>query len=89
MMQATTTGEHIAGAHIRRAVQREMMLALWRVTTSSIAGAASAYLEWRRKKRAVAELHDLSDRMLKDIGVERHDIERIVRSGQERGQISR
>ena len=39
--------------------------------------------EWRRIRRSTAELSGLSDRMLKDIGVGRHDIERLARYGRD------
>jgi uncharacterized protein YjiS (DUF1127 family) len=89
MMHATTATEPIAGGHVRRAVQRETMLALWRLVTSFVAGAASAFLDWRRRKHAITELHDLSDRMLSDIGIKRYDIERIVWNGRGAGEIGR
>jgi uncharacterized protein YjiS (DUF1127 family) len=33
---------------------------------------------WRRKRRAIAELHFLSDRSLADIGLSRSDIESVT-----------
>lgn len=36
---------------------------------------------WRERRAAAAQLHDLDDRMLSDIGVTRSEIDRVVRDG--------
>jgi uncharacterized protein YjiS (DUF1127 family) len=33
---------------------------------------------WRRRRKAIARLHGLSDRCLADIGIERSEIEAVV-----------
>ena len=47
----------------------------------------AAYAERRRINRAIAELSALSDRMLQDIGIARHDIVRIVRNGRDADDV--
>ena len=49
----------------------------------------AAYAERRRINRAIAELAALSDHVLADIGVARHDIERIVRYGRDATEFAR
>lgn len=68
---------------IRRTAQRQTLSGLWRTVTAPAKGMMAAYAERRRISRAIAELAALSDHVLKDIGVERHDIERIVRNGRD------
>ena len=41
----------------------------------------AAFLARQRRKRAIAQLHALSDRSLADIGIERSEIEAIVMAG--------
>ena len=41
----------------------------------------TAHLRKRRHSRTIARLHDLSDRSLADIGIDRSEIEAVVRSG--------
>jgi uncharacterized protein YjiS (DUF1127 family) len=50
---------------------------------------AAARAERRRVQREIAELSGLSDRTLRDIGVLRHDIERIVRYGRDATELPR
>jgi uncharacterized protein YjiS (DUF1127 family) len=57
--------------------------ALWRAVAAPANGILAAYAERRRINRAVAELAALSDHVLADIGIARHDIERIVRNGRD------
>lgn len=68
---------------IRRAVQRHVWSALWGAVAAPVNGMMAAHAERRRINRAIAELSALSNRMLRDIGMERHDIERIVRKGRD------
>ena len=68
---------------VRRAFQRQILSMAWDACVAPLAAAAAAWTEWHRIKRSVTELSGLSDRMLKDIGIERHDIERIVRNGRD------
>lgn len=90
MMPAATADQQIADTHeIRRLVQRETAIALWRAVASPVAGAVAAFVERWRAKQAIAQLDTLSDRMLSDIGVARHDIARIVHCGRGAGELSR
>ena len=69
---------------IARTAQRPALSdALWRAVAAPANGIVAAYAERRRINRAVAELAALSDHVLADIGIARHDIERIVRNGRD------
>ena len=72
---------------IRRATQRQVVSALWSAVAAPVTSMMAAFVERRRINRAIAELNALSDHMLKDIGVERHDIERIARNGRDATDI--
>jgi uncharacterized protein YjiS (DUF1127 family) len=39
------------------------------------------YLAYRQRRADIATLHSMCDRELKDIGVYRHDVDRLVRQG--------
>lgn len=41
----------------------------------------SAFLARQRRRKAIAQLHALSDRSLADIGIERSEIEAVVTAG--------
>jgi uncharacterized protein YjiS (DUF1127 family) len=47
---------------------------------AAFAGALAAGLAWRR---TIRELQELDDRMLRDIGLRRGDVEQAVRFGQQ------
>ncbi len=68
---------------VRRAFQRQILSMAWDACVAPFAAAAASWTEWRRIKRSTAELSGLSDRMLKNIGVGRHDIERLARYGRD------
>ena len=90
MMPATTADQHVADTQdIRRLVQRETVIALWRAVAWPVAGAVAAFVREWQAKQAIAQLNTLSDRMLSDIGVARHDIARIVHCGRGAGELSR
>jgi uncharacterized protein YjiS (DUF1127 family) len=72
---------------IRRAAQRQILSTLWSTVAASVTNMLAAYAEWRRISRAVAELDALSDHMLRDIGIARHDIVRIARDGRDATDI--
>jgi uncharacterized protein YjiS (DUF1127 family) len=59
----------------------------WEATCSGIVRAALAlaasYQERQQVRDTVAELSALSDRMLEDIGLTRHDIPRVARYGRD------
>ena len=77
------TPETFGETDVRRAFQRQILSMAWDACVAPFAAAAAAWTERRRINRNIAELSGLSDRMLKDIGVGRHDIERIVRDGRD------
>jgi len=57
----------------------------WAMATRVPHALIAAWAEWRRVRRAVHQLEDLSDRMLADIGLKRSEIARVARYG--RGAI--
>jgi uncharacterized protein YjiS (DUF1127 family) len=71
----------------RRAARSLLWTAVWRAVAGAAARTMGWYAEQRRIKRATAELSRLSDRMLKDIGVARHDIPRLARNGRDATDI--
>ena len=53
-------------------------------------GLWQAFRRWRRDARAVAALEALDQRMLKDIGIERSEIESVVRGlGRDPSRVDR
>lgn len=76
-------------SELRRASRAAVWSALWSAFNSAVSSAAKRYAEHRRAQRAITELSDLSDRMLKDIGLPRHDIPRIAHYGRGADEIAR
>jgi uncharacterized protein YjiS (DUF1127 family) len=76
-------------SELRRASRAAVWLALWSAFVSAASSLAKAYVEHRRAKRAITELSDLSDRMLKDIGLARHDIPRVAHYGRGLDELAR
>jgi uncharacterized protein YjiS (DUF1127 family) len=68
---------------IRRTFQRQILSSVWNACTASAAALLAAHAERRRVKRCIAELSGLSDRMLRDIGVERQEIPCVARYGRD------
>ena len=59
----------------------EVSTAVYQAVDAVITGSArlaGAIARWRKRRRAIAELSQLSDHMLKDIGVARGDIRSLV-----------
>ena len=79
----------IRSSELRRASRAAVWSALWNHFASAVSSVAKAYAGHRRARRAITELSDLSDHMLKDIGVERGDIPRIVYFGRGSDEIAR
>lgn len=76
-----------AETDIRRAFQRQVLSALWSGVAVPVTRMMAAYAERRRINRAIAELSALSDRMLQDMGIQRHDIARIARNGRDADDV--
>lgn len=88
MPQASITAEVLADTtEARRAARWLLLAAVWRGVARAAAAIAAWNAERRRARNAMAQLSRLSDRMLKDIGVARHDIERIARYGRDATDI--
>lgn len=71
------------GAEIRRDASRLVLSAAWSVLAGLAKRMLARRLERRRESRAILELSALSDRMLKDIGIDRGSIPRIARYGRD------
>jgi len=52
--------------------------AVGRAARRLVGGSLSAYVNWRVRRAAVSEISGLDDRVLKDIGVHRSEIESLV-----------
>jgi uncharacterized protein YjiS (DUF1127 family) len=90
MWRTTLAANHLVDTdEIRRAVRRDVLKAARQWLGATAMRAAAAWAEQQRINHAIAELSGLSDRMLRDIGVERHDIERIARYGHDASERGR
>ena len=90
MAQASTTAPTLAySADGRPTARGPVWAAAWSRFAHAPVALAAKYAEQRRINRAIAELSGLSDRMLADIGVQRHDIESIARNGRDASAIRR
>jgi uncharacterized protein YjiS (DUF1127 family) len=88
MSQASITAATLADTtEARRAARSLLWAAIWSTAASAMARTIGWYAEQRRIKRATGELSRLSERMLKDIGVARHDIPRLARHGRDATDI--
>jgi uncharacterized protein YjiS (DUF1127 family) len=84
MLRASiATGPMGGAADIRRARLPLVPLATWRAVAGAASGAIAWYVRQRQIARCMSALSQFSDRMLRDIGVERCDIPRIVRHGRD------
>jgi len=72
---------------VRRTAQRQLLSALWSALAAPVTRTMAAVAEQQRIAHGIAELNALSDHMLKDIGIARHDIVRIVRNGRDATDI--
>jgi uncharacterized protein YjiS (DUF1127 family) len=66
---------------------RDMVRALGHRASAALSDQWTAYENWRESRRAVAELTGLDDRLLKDLGLHRSEIESVV-YGHESKQIT-
>lgn len=90
MAHTVVSSQHLPyGGEARRSVRNLVWMGLWSRVVDAGRALAAAYERRRNTRRGIAELHELSDRMLADIGVPRHDIERIVREARDRSETRR
>ena len=86
MSRTSATMRPLGDADLRRTAQLMALGAAW----YAVAGAASriaAWHRWRREvKRNIAVLSELSDHMLKDIGIHRSQILSVAHSGRDTAQ---
>lgn len=54
---------------------------IWPALVKTVSKAITAYSEWRRYRKDYETLRSMDDRMLRDIGLSRSDIERSFREG--------
>jgi uncharacterized protein YjiS (DUF1127 family) len=73
----------VSTADVRRAANVLMPSAGWRAVARAAYTIVAWYVRRQQAQRAIAELSSLSDHMLKDIGIQRCDIERIARFGRD------
>ena len=89
MSHTSITLKPPAGSEWRHAARWLVLSSAWR----TVAGAASRLAGWHRRrreiKRNIAALSQLSDHMLKDIGIHRSQIRSVVHSGRDRCQTLR
>ena len=84
MLRASiATGPMGGAADVRRAAYLLVPLATWRAVAGATSRVAARYVRQRQIARSIGALSQLSDHVLKDIGVERCDIPRIVRHGRD------
>jgi uncharacterized protein YjiS (DUF1127 family) len=83
MAKALQLDEYQVHAALERSSLREQRAAGWKGLLTSAGEWRSALAAWRRKRRAEHELAQLDDRMLRDIGIDRSEIRRVVRFGRE------
>jgi uncharacterized protein YjiS (DUF1127 family) len=79
MMSSTAAQAFSTDGDVRRTPRLQVLPALWHVFAVPAKAVTTYVAERRRIGREIAELSVLSDRMLADIGVQRYDIETIVR----------
>jgi uncharacterized protein YjiS (DUF1127 family) len=79
---ATTEVDHVSITKAARRMQAEefakLILAVGRGIKSAAATLAAPYKVWREYQDTYAELTQLDDRMLSDIGIARSDIPRVA-----------
>ena len=79
---ATTEVDHVAITKAARRMQAEEFLKLLRVVgrglKATVSAFAAPYKVWREYQETYAELSQLDDRMLSDIGIVRSDIPRVA-----------
>jgi uncharacterized protein YjiS (DUF1127 family) len=66
-----------------RAAREMAARSLWARSREGLARAAAAVARWHRLRRDSRRLVALSDRMLRDVGLGRGEVERAVRAGRD------
>jgi uncharacterized protein YjiS (DUF1127 family) len=77
----------LAGVPKLAVVAVRSVWAMGRTVVRSAGEWSSTYAAWRMRRRAIKELRGLDDRVLKDIGLHRSEIESVVR-GQDSGPVA-
>jgi uncharacterized protein YjiS (DUF1127 family) len=72
-----------AGADLRHAARRLVLGAAWRACARSVVNVVALHRRRRQINRTVDALSQLSDHLLKDIGIHRGQIASIARSGRD------
>ena len=75
---ATTEIDHAAVIKAARRMQAEQFANLLRTVGRGLTALAAPYKVWREYQNTYAELSQLDDRMLSDIGIARSDIPRVA-----------
>jgi uncharacterized protein YjiS (DUF1127 family) len=75
---ATTQIDHVAVTKAARRMQAEQFAKLLRAIGRGFKALAAPYKVWREYQDTYAELQQLDDRMLSDIGIVRSDIPRVA-----------
>jgi uncharacterized protein YjiS (DUF1127 family) len=84
MTSSFTAAETFApSAEFRRAARAVVWIAIRDAIKRAYIAMMAGHSQRRRVGRAITELSSLNDRMLKDIGVQRHDIPRMARYGRD------
>jgi uncharacterized protein YjiS (DUF1127 family) len=75
---ATTQIDHVAITKAARRMQAEQFAKVLRAIGRGLKALAAPYKVWREYQDTYAELQQLDDRMLSDIGIARSDIPRVA-----------
>ena len=83
MLHTSISLKRPAGAELRHAARRLVLGAAWRACAEAVAKVAALHRRRREINRTVNALSQLSDHLLKDIGIHRGQIRSIAHSGRD------